>query len=348
MAVLDSIVCEGLEPATLLGLQLYLLEAVAARRSAPALLIYTLGGRLISIGRYHRYHGTGERNGIGGYRRLTGGRIVGAGEGWLGCALILTSRSELLRAQDAAIKPEQVMNRYARGILAGLRTVGVESFYPGRDAITIDRREVAMCSFETDASGAMLFEALVALNRGLEDTVYDIERFDPEGALGFPLYDRGRATKLVRELGRDLAVQELAGVIEAGYASTLSDVSRRALSGEERAQAEDRGRRLLESGWLGRACESPSLKAGRAPSQLGYIEARVALDDAGHIEQLELSGDFIANSTGVAAFEREARGKSADFGSMSAAAMKVFGDGSNFILGIGDLSNLANLIAKAQ
>ena len=96
------------------------------------------------------------------------------------------------------------MNRYARGLLAGMRALGIDCFYPGRDAITFEQREIAMCTFETDASGAMLFEAAMAHNRGMEELVHDLERIDPDGALSCRMYDAASATKVVRELARDV------------------------------------------------------------------------------------------------------------------------------------------------
>ena len=74
-----------------------------------------------------------------------------------------------------------------------------------------------MCTFETDAAGAMLFEASVAHNRGMEELVHDLERIDPDGALSCRMYDAASATKVVRELARDISFDELADAIAAGY-----------------------------------------------------------------------------------------------------------------------------------
>ena len=41
-------------------------------------------------------------------------------------------------------------------------------------------------------------------------------------------------------------------------------------------------------------------------------------------------------------------GRRLDLPSVSSAVMKVFGHGDNFILGIGELSNLVKLITRAQ
>src|ERR1700676_4008010 len=152
MAVLDVIVAPALAPNALIGLELHLLEKVFTRETPAVALIFGSPGQCVSIGRYHLSAGPTEPGGIGAYRRLTGGRVVGAGEGWLGLALILPSRTALLKEDAARLKPDQIMNRYARGMLAGLRALGLDCFYPGRDAITFERRELARCTFETTPS----------------------------------------------------------------------------------------------------------------------------------------------------------------------------------------------------
>ena len=241
VADLDLIIEPALGPDDLLGLELHFLDAIGARETAPVLLIYASPGRLVSIGRYHLYGGPAERDGINVMRRLTGGRVVGAGQGWLGLALILPTRTALLKEEVTRLKPDQIMNRYARGILTAMRAIGVECFYPGRDAITFERREIAMCTFETDAAGAMLFEASIAHNRGMEELVHDLERIDPDGALSCRMYDAASATKVVRELARDISFEELADAIASGYGNTLGETRRRELTAVETAQGQYRG-----------------------------------------------------------------------------------------------------------
>ena len=350
MAVLDVIVAPALAPHALLGIELHLLEKVVTRETPPVALIYTSSGRYISIGRYHLYAGTAEKRGIGAYRRLTGGRVAGAGEGWVGLALILPSRTALLKEDAARLKPDQIMNRYARGLLAGLRSVGLDCFYPGRDAITFERRELAMCSFETDTSGAMLFEAMLAVNRGMENLIQDLELIDPQGALPCRMYDSESATTLARELKREVAFDELADAITAGYESILGESRRRELSAIEKADAERRGRELAASGWLNDriALQAGTIKKNRIAAQLGAIEATATLESDGTISAVTLSGDFIANSSGLAELENEVRGKRLDLGTVSHAVTKVFGQGGNYFLGAGELSNLVRLIAGAN
>jgi lipoate-protein ligase A len=351
VAVLDAIVVPDCDPSTMLGLELHLMEAVGARKSPPTLIVFGRGGqaaRAISLGRYHLYASPKERGGVRAYRRLTGGRIVGAGTGWLVVALILPSRSALLRAEDAGLKADQVMNRCVRGLLGAMRALGLDCFYPGRDAITVARREIAMCSFETDASGAILFEAALAMGRGMEELAHDLERFDPDGALTSAMYDRETATTLARELGREVSFGEAADAVVAGYGALAGEIRRRDLTAAEREESARRGAALNAAGWLNDRKPDPALdRTSRAGAQLGFVEARLRLGESGAIERVMIAGDFIANSPGLARFESELRGHPLDLPTVTAAAVRTFGDGANYFLGMGDLANLVSLVMKA-
>jgi len=349
MAALDAVVVPSISPWDLLGLELHFLEAVAAHRTAPVLILYSLPGRAVSLGRYHLYSGAAERDGILALRRITGGRAVGSGEGWIGLALVLPNRTALLPERDANLKPDQVMNRYARGLLAGLRSLGVECFYPGRDAITRERREIAMCTFETDAAGAMLLEATIAVNRGMEEMVHDLDRLDPNGNITSAVYGPETSTKLVRELNRDASFDEITRAIIGGYAEELGGVNERGLAAEEWAQAAQRGKALQSIHWLRRAAEASEFnRSGRIAAQLGQIEARLSVSAENRIERAMLCGDFIANSPGVAELEAKLEGRAHDLIAVSNAVTSTYAGGNNFILGSGDLSNLVRLIAGAQ
>jgi hypothetical protein len=253
----------------------------------------------------------------------------------------------LLKEDSARLKPDQIMNRYARGLLAGLRAFGLDCFYPGRDAITFERRELAMCTFETDPSGAMLFESMLAMNRGMENLIQDLELIDPDGALRCRMYDSELATTLARELKREVAFDELADAIAAGYEGLLGETRRRELTAIETADAKRRERTLIASGWLDAriASKAETIQKNRLAAQLGAIEAAAMLESDGTVSALTLSGDFIANSSALAELENELVGKRLDLGSVSHAVTKTFGHGGNFFLGAGELSNLARLIA---
>jgi hypothetical protein len=176
--------------------------------------------------------------------------------------------------------------------------------------------------------------------------VHDLERIDPAGALACRMYDAATATTIRRELARDVSFDELADAIAAGYRSSLGATRRRELTAIESADAQHRARALAAANWLHRttAGPSPTLR-NRIASQLGAIEAAVALSADRTIVDTRLSGDFIANSPAVAELESELRGRPLELASISRAVTKTFGHGNNFFLGAGELSNLVRLIA---
>jgi hypothetical protein len=71
------------------------------------------------------------------------------------------------------------------------------------------------------------------------------------------------------------------------------------------------------------------------------------LDSNGRIERALLSGDFIAGSGAVDRLGRALRGKPFSLDAINAAVTGSFEGGAGFILGVGELSNLVSLIAKA-
>jgi lipoate-protein ligase A len=346
---LEAIVRPAISPWDLLGLELHLLEAVAARRREPVLVVYATPGCAVSLGRYHLYSGAPERDGIVAMRRLTGGRAVGAGEGWAGLALVVPNWGALLPERDANLKPDQLMNRYARGLLAGLRALGLECFYPGRDAITIEQREVAMCTFETDASGALLFEASIGVNRGMGGLSHDLDRLDPGGAVPSVVHDRETSSTLARELRREIGFAEVAGAMVRGHREALGDVRERELTHEEIRHAVEGGKALQSIHWLRRVAEASEYnRSGRMTAQLGQIEAWLGVSAENRIERLMLSGDFIANSSGIALFEAALEGQTHDLVAVSNSVARVFSADRNFILGLGELSNLVRLVVQAR
>lgn len=343
----DVICLPSVQPAELLGLQLHLLDTVKSIGAAPVLLLFQFPGEIVSLGRYHLYDGPATRGAITAYRRLTGGRLINPGAGWIGCSLVLPTRTAALDEHDAKLRPEQVMNRYVRGAMAALRAIGADCFYPGRDAITCGGRELAICTFEEDAGSALIFELFIAVARTLDSLPFDMERFDPAGLLACRFYDAQSCTCLARELGRPPGFEELAAHLEAGYRLMFGGARRRDLTAVERAAAAREASKLGPQ-WLCGRKPDPSLKlAGRLGIQLGSMEVHMAAAED-RIERIELNGDFIANSAGLAQFEQNLAGQRLDLTTLTSVALDNYGDGANFILGCGELGSLARLIMKAS
>jgi lipoate-protein ligase A len=349
---LDAIFLPEIEPAVLLGLEGELLESAAAALCPTTLIVHSAPRTTLALGRYHLYSGPSETGAMSAVRRLTGGRAVGAGPGWIWIAVVARDVNALAPAEPRAIGPEQVINRQVRGLLAALRAMGIDCSYPGRDAITSKRREIAMCSFECDRKDAMLFEAALAVESGMIEFVRDLDRADDAREVTCPPFDFDSATTVARELGRAPGFDEIARAIAAAYAELAGGVNLRALSAGEHAAASHRGAELERCGWLRREPAPTFNRTARIASQLGSIQAHLEVRPAGTIARAMLSGEFIANSAGVAELERALEDRPLEPGAIESAIADTFAHGRNFILGLGapraSARSLARMIAQAR
>src|SRR5206468_3034492 len=227
------------------------------------------------------------------WRRHSGGRAMPWGEGFVGLSLVLPRRAALVASDPLALAPEQVMNRYVRGILEACELSGVPALYPGRDVITVQRRILALASFEVEASGALVFEAVIANGRDFSVLPGLLDRADPEGVVKAGMLTGEDTTSLARQLGRALDAAEVADRLRRGYERRLG------VSFRERTLALDAD--LDAAGWLGQRRLPPHLnRHASAATQLGVLEAHLALA-GGRIEDAMLAGDFIANSPAASA-----------------------------------------------
>lgn len=349
MAAAKAIVIpQPLAPEAPAALQGAMMEAAPAHPAT--LLVYGAGGRMVSLGRYLRWTGANGRGGVGVVRRLSGGRVWGAGAGWVGVALVASPDLAVCgHERIGALRPEQMMNRLARGLLDGLGALGLKCFYRGRDSITAGGREVALCSLEVDERQTVLFEAMVAAERGMDALTDDLETLDPGGELVAPMYDAATSTTLRRELGHEIGFAEIADALVTGYAGLCGGFERRELSHGEHARIEARATAPdAPREPNGTSRPVAAMLISRMRGQLGFVEAALALAADAGIERLELTGDFIANSSMPSRLEGELRGRRLELPAVAAAVAKVLRDGSNFLLGLGEPENLVRLLMSAR
>jgi lipoate-protein ligase A len=201
--------------------------------------VFELQGEGLSLGRYHLAPPPVGGETVRCWRRHSGGRGFPAGEGFLGVSLTLAHRSALVAADRLALAPEQVMNRYVRGILAGLQRVNVPAVYPGRDLVTVDGRPLGMVAFEVDGAGALLFEAIIANRRDASMLPMLLERLDPGGVVRAAMLGPDDVRSVQRLRGTALGVEELAECLQRGYEERLAvTFERRALQVEETRRLE--------------------------------------------------------------------------------------------------------------
>ena len=337
LPTLDLIVQPGLSPRESLAADRQLLDEAPGGRAA--LRVYDLAGETLSLGRYHLAPEPVAAGDVTVWRRRSGGRAMPWGAGFIGLSLVLPHRSWLEADDPFALAPEQVMNRCVRGLLEACELSGVPVLYPGRDAITVQRRLLALVSFEVEASGALVFEAVLAAARDFSVLPVLLDRADPSGVVKSGMLTAEDTTSLARLLGSAPDTAEMARRLRRGYEGRLG------LRFEERTLGA--GAPFDDASWL----RERRLAAGvdrhaSVATQLGVLDAHLAV--AGdRLVEVVLAGDFIANSSAIARLEEELRGCPARPDVVEAAVAAVFTAPENFVLGVGPSRTVTDVIVKA-
>ncbi|MFP6664409.1 MAG: hypothetical protein VCC00_09435 [Deltaproteobacteria bacterium] len=310
----------------------------AAGLGALHLHISTLSGERLGLGAFHAaLPEAGERV----WRRHTGGRAIAVGEGFLLVSLFLPHRSALVAAERYALRPEQVLNRGVRGILAWLRTLGLDPVYPGLDFLTVGGRRLAHLSFCEYLAGPTLVQAVIARETSLAETMLRLDRFDPTGVIPALAWSPDESTTLARLGQRDAATLSpgaTLGPLAEGFRSTFG-----------------LGVGLAELHRLQAANASPAISAipaaahgaqqvqveGRLGPILAWIEEK-----EGIVNHVSLGGDLIAPEGMAEALQAALCGSPADPARIKAAVEKVFDGQRGYALGL-DRAGLEDLLGRA-
>jgi lipoate-protein ligase A len=325
----------------------YLLGALGRRARPGVLRIYTFPGDVLAAGRWHLAPARAADLGEAFVRRLTGGRALALGEGYLGISLLLPHRSALLADDPFSLAPFQVANRYVRGLMRALKQLGLPAFYPGRDLVTVNRRPIAAVSFETDEGGRMLFEAIVAVDRPLSAVAQLLDRWDGAGVIKADLLALEGGTSLREEIGEVPALEELGTLVSEAFAEQFGvTIAPEPLSSLEfqavtaLAAREARAWNVLRQPRADLPC------SGSSGIQTGVLEVHFALEQGRFLKEVCLAGDFIADSPAIAALEYRLRLCPAERGAIGRVVDAVFGEPSHYMLGVGALRAVADTIIK--
>ncbi len=327
----------------------YLLATLgkAQRSRSGVLRVYTMPGDVLAAGRWHLAPpGTAER-GESFVRRLSGGRALAHGQGYLGFSLLLPHRSAVFADDPLALAPVQVANRYVRGVLRFLKSLGLAAFYPGRDLVTVDRRPIAAVSFETDKTGRLIFEGVLAVERPLGLVAQLLDRWDPGGVIKADLLQLDDSTCLRAEIGTTPPLAAL----RSGLCDAFAEQFGLAMQQESLSALEEQAIAALAAregrAWNATRAPRPELPLiGVSPIQLGVLEAHFALEQGRFIKDIMLAGDFIANSPAVAAVEQRLRLCPAERDAIGRVVDAVFNEVSNYLLGVGSPRAIAETIEK--
>src|SRR6266540_1789396 len=208
---------EGLTPALSLATDRFFLQAVQ-ETATSVLRVYSFPGDIVLLGRYHAMGQLPETDQVTVAHRLSGGRVVPAGQGFVHFSLVLPHRSAFFSDDPYNLAPFQVLNRYVRGVLQCLKARGIDVFYPGRDLITVRQQPLGWISFTTEDNGALLCEGGLAVSRDFSLLPYLLDRADPQGNIPCQFFTPEQVTSFERVTGKTFTLAQVAGMLRNGFA----------------------------------------------------------------------------------------------------------------------------------
>jgi hypothetical protein len=329
VAVLPTVIHDAVTPPESLALDRMLLARAAAERR-PWLRICTWPGDLLLLGRFHP-----ALLAAGVHRRLSGGRAVPAGDGFVQVSLALPHRSALESDDPHALRAEQVMNRAVRGIMGGMELLGLEAYYPGRDMITVGGKAIAWLSLAVEAGGGTLVEAGVSLTRGLDVLPALADRCDPDGAVPVTMWAADDVTTLASALGgRTPAPREVALAIAEGYRRRLQlepVMEQLPVLADQQSSIEP---------------DAPPRPRSQRRVMLGALLASACVDAGGKLEAVWLGGDLIAPAATVRSIMDALTGQPPAADTLRATVERILERPDDFLLGA-NATDVAAVVAAA-
>jgi hypothetical protein len=321
----------------------------AAELGETHLHLSTVAGEALSIGAFHLDPAPDDpRARATLWRRWSGGRAVACGAGFVVVTLGLPHRSSLVADDRRALRPEQVMNRCVRGLLAWLRRQGVDPVYPGLDSVTVDRRWLAHLGFAETRAGPTLFQAIVALDGSFATTPQLLDRLDPHGRIPARLVGADETTSLAACSARwrstshaQLDLDALATDIAQAYADGAQ---------LEVAELDPAVTELLDTMTVDdvEMRPPPALDGAVTVTEAGVLgpvtaSARVA---GGRVAAFALSGDFLAPAWAVHELCTRLVDEPATAAAIAGVADSVLDGSDGYLLGLQPAA-LRTLLARA-
>jgi len=294
------------------------------RSGVPTLLVAELSGDALLLGRHQRASSALSPSALSGpiavARRAGGGRTIAAGQGRIGVALALPDAGALL---GGPIGADKVVNRYVRGLNAGLTAcgTGAGAHFFGRDFVSAEGTQIAVVSQDGLPGGAVLFEAVVAIERSLAL---------PPDARGYPDHGDPRADGpphgTLAELWKSpRSFEQVAAAVAEGYERVYGCPVTRG----DGADAPDEIDLLPPV----REDEAGLEESGVADVPIGFVEALVKVD-GDRVGDVRIRGDFLAPTFVVEDLERDLVGKPLEFAALGAAVDEAFRRPNAAVLGV--------------
>jgi lipoate-protein ligase A len=340
---------ENITPALSLATDHFFLQDVQKSKTG-VLRVYSLSGNVLLLGRYHGVAELSDAGQLSVARRLSGGRVIPGGAGFVQFSLILPHRSAFFSDDPYNLAPFQVLNRYARPIVQGLKAGGIDVFYPGRDLFTVRQKPLGWLSFTTEDDGTFLCEGGLAMQRDFSTLPHFLDRADPHGTIPCQFFAPEQVTSLEQLRGRRVSVAQIAALLRHGFVQqTLLEVTDEDLSSVEQATITSLTAPYSSLAWLQDRSLRPDLAChATTPTQLGVLQVRFSLTPDNTLAEVQLSGDLIANPAAIAALECSLRGCTLEREALWRVVDQTFLQPQHYLLGIGPLETVVETLLKGK
>lgn len=307
---------------------------------AEPVLLYgaPLVGEALSLGAYQKPSlavQDATRGAVPCTRRSSGGNTVFAGEGVFHFALALHDASALM---DCPVG--RILNRNVRGLLQGLRLLGVPAHYFGRDYVSVAARPGAYIAWDEREDGRVLFEAFIGHARSYVPdasmTAYPARENDPF---------RGHAPITLAEAAqRSITPEALFDHVVRGYAAMYS-MDSSALVSTQITTTVERAEQITTSVTL----NDDDALCWSAPYEeaIGFVYAGVRVASDKTVQEVRVGGDYFQNRLGQRAVEQQLIGCATDGTSIGRAINEVYADTRHVIEGIRQMDSIRAVVLAA-
>jgi len=297
---------------------------LAESSAAGALLAAELAGESVLLGAYQERGVSGARSEL---RGLCGGRSAFAGAGIAALWVLVGDLGRWgIEAGPGAPSGPRVLNRLVRGALAGLKQIGVNASYPGRDFVAANGRRVAQLSLARGARRQVVFQVLVGAERAFASA---------EPAPEFP-----GLPPLPEAAALGVGAQAVCSALLLGFArrfafelapAELSTDELRAVAAAPLPPRDDP--------------ELAGLRAGAAvATPIGRLLAYVALEPDGALARVRLRGDFIAASAPLRALELALAGRAPSAAATRELCARWLAEPESLVVGLVDPAALVEAL----
>ena len=301
-----------------------------------ALRLYTYRSHAALCGRFQHLEAEIDldachRSGTPFNRRPTGGGAIVMGEGQLGDAVTGPAPAEE--------RPKALLLRFSEGIVAGLRSLGIEAAFGGKNDLKVGDRKIAGLGLYLDGNGGLLFHSSILADLDIP-FMLDVLNI-PAVKLGDAAVGavESRVTTASRETGTEWNGKSLREVIADGFAEAMGIT----LIGSEPTKAEaERASTLVATKyqteeWIHQRSPQPDATATSLIKTPGGL-VRLYLALSGDLVKSALfAGDFNQLPPPLAEFESRLKWSRLEEGSLRRLAAETMPQGSGLGVDNGQL-----------